>query len=296
MSHNRSLFDYFVIRRSTSVSQSYISETVTQSEIDISKEKKPKKSLEDYDFTIITHPFSVLKIKPLQTTNQPTPKKIQKFLKHKKVKTRKILCKDKNTRKFKYLKFDCASRGTEICKNVFIGSAQVACNTNWLKENKIKKVINVTPNLVCFYENRSNVEYHYFQHQIVTLRVPVRDESDAPIEMYFDELKQHIDESRSLNENVFVHCEKGLSRSACVIVAYLMMAYQINIKTAEKIFKERFYHIALHSGFYQKLSLLEDQNKTQNCEKRKTRRSVEKVNEELVMDIIKEIEMKKVEE
>ena len=52
--------------------------------------------------------------------------------------------------------------------------------------------------------------------------ISARDTLDYPISIHFEESCDFIEEMRKKNKNVLVHCHAGVSRSASLIIAYLM--------------------------------------------------------------------------
>lgn len=58
--------------------------------------------------------------------------------------------------------------------------------------------------------------------------INLQDCMSANIGQYFDQTNELIESSRSKNQKVFVHCQAGVSRSASIILAYLLR-YTIRI-------------------------------------------------------------------
>lgn len=54
------------------------------------------------------------------------------------------------------------------------------------------------------------------------MRVDVHDEPKAPIERYFDETAQFIDDHLRAGHRVLVHCHAGVSRSVTLVLNYLV--------------------------------------------------------------------------
>ena len=56
------------------------------------------------------------------------------------------------------------------------------------------------------------------------LRVALLDDSGQPISEYFDVTFKAIDKARAAGHYALVHCEKGISRSSTIVMAYIMRA------------------------------------------------------------------------
>jgi protein-tyrosine phosphatase len=116
---------------------------------------------------------------------------------------------------------------TLICNGLFIGDRDDAKNTDKLVKMGIRLVINFDNQL---YNNNNFFDREL--HNIETLSYDIADNSDAKISNYFETVTNSIRETIVAGKNVFVHCHMGVSRSATIVIAYLMK-YGINVN--EKI-------------------------------------------------------------
>jgi len=93
--------------------------------------------------------------------------------------------------------------------------------------------------------------------------VPAFDSKTYPISQHFEEASHFIDEEIRLRKGrVFVHCAQGISRSATLVIAYLMSKRQMSIQQAiETIRPKRF--IAPNEGFTEQLIEYNDQPQEQ---------------------------------
>lgn len=64
------------------------------------------------------------------------------------------------------------------------------------------------------------------------LQVPVLDKSDINIAAYFDQVSDLIEQTRQKNGKTLIHCIAGVSRSATLVLAYLMKYMNMPLKDA----------------------------------------------------------------
>lgn len=58
------------------------------------------------------------------------------------------------------------------------------------------------------------------------VHVPLRDTSSERITKYFDDISELIDKELNNGNTVLVHCFAGISRSATIVIAYIMKKYR----------------------------------------------------------------------
>lgn len=104
----------------------------------------------------------------------------------------------------------------EIEPRLFLGSID-ALDEAWLRTHNITHVISVVP-----LEPHEHVPVWTIRAQ--HLEISVRDARDQDLLRYFDQTCAFIVNAlaEKPNNNVLVHCYAGISRSASVIIAYLM--------------------------------------------------------------------------
>ena len=118
---------------------------------------------------------------------------------------------------------------THVIDNIYIGNSLNASNYYELIDNDITHVINVS-------EEISN----YFPEEIEYLRIPVSDTNDASLDNYYAkalEFINNIDHFNGKNNNVLIHCFMGSSRSATIVVLYLMKVKNMSFDAAYKYLK-----------------------------------------------------------
>ena len=112
-----------------------------------------------------------------------------------------------------------------IIDNIYLGDFRTADNINILREHHITHIINCAFNLP-----------NKFPEEITYKRLELRDEPDQPIMQRLEEAYQFIKENK--DKNIFVHCVFGKSRSASVVIFYVMKEKKMNFQEA-KIFVKK---------------------------------------------------------
>lgn len=100
----------------------------------------------------------------------------------------------------------------EIIPNLWLGDYRAAKDNKFFKDNRIKYVINVTPNIINIIQG------------IKILRIPINNIEDhvAFLKPYIPWICLYIHGVLQSDNSVLVHCKRGHRRSATIIVAYLM--------------------------------------------------------------------------
>ncbi|KAJ2850627.1 tyrosine/serine/threonine protein phosphatase [Coemansia brasiliensis] len=96
----------------------------------------------------------------------------------------------------------------QIMPYLFLGGEQNA-NEEELEKQGITRVLNVAREV----STRVEVEQH--------MHMPW-DHNETNVAAYFDSCFEFIDEGRKRHEGVLVHCQLGVSRSASLVIAYVM--------------------------------------------------------------------------
>lgn len=86
-----------------------------------------------------------------------------------------------------------------------------------------------------------------------TFRINVMDVSHARLSPYFDRAADKIEEVRTSNKKILVHCVMGISRSASLCIAYLMKYSKMTLREAFKYVKDRRAIICPNPGFFKQL-------------------------------------------
>lgn len=124
----------------------------------------------------------------------------------------------------KMTEFKYISEITKITNHLYLSGDKVI-NSIYIKNYNITNIINLTL-----------VEY---KPEILALlkgylHINEYDSPTTNLYKYFDTTFKFIDSAIQRNENVLVHCQMGVSRSATIIIVYLMKKYNWTKDTAFK--------------------------------------------------------------
>jgi protein-tyrosine phosphatase len=114
------------------------------------------------------------------------------------------------------------SPSQEIVTNLFLGSSFNAYNLNELIKNKIDVIINISDDVKNFHENK----FKYY-------RFKISDNDSDDISRILDRTFTIISDHLLKGDRILVHCFMGASRSASVIIYYLMRRYDMSYEVAK---------------------------------------------------------------
>jgi dual specificity MAP kinase phosphatase len=100
---------------------------------------------------------------------------------------------------------------SEILPGLYLSGEEGATDKKVLNEKGIEIIINMTDHIPFKYEGEFT--YHRF---------PLLDQGTNDIKKYFDPTFYIIDKALSEGKKVLVHCQAGISRSATIVIAYIM--------------------------------------------------------------------------
>ena len=132
----------------------------------------------------------------------------------------------------------------EIIEGIYLGDIESAQNIPKLKELGIKKVLSLYVPIEPLYKESDN-----FIHK----ECNVDDLSQQNIIQYFGECLKFI----KGDEKILVHCAAGASRSATIVIAYLMWDKKMSYKDAYAFAKGKRSIVWPNSGFAEQLQLFE---------------------------------------
>ena len=141
--------------------------------------------------------------------------------------------------------YDLTYDSTLIVDQLYLGNSCNARNYYELENNKVGLIINSSPCISNYFQN----EFEYYN-------VKVEDISGADILCHLDNTvkKMHEFIENNPQKSVFVHCFMGSSRSATIIIAYLMKYHNYNLRDALNFVKEKREVVNLNQDFFKQLS------------------------------------------
>ncbi|KAI7805565.1 dual specificity protein phosphatase family protein [Triplophysa rosa] len=116
----------------------------------------------------------------------------------------------------------------EVWPNLYIGNVAIAQNRNALKKMGITHVLNVAHS-----KQGSIGDQSYYGNTITYYGIPAEDSSSFDLSVHFKPASDFIHKAlKKKNCKVLVHCIMGMSRSATLVLAYLMLRQRRTLRTA----------------------------------------------------------------
>ncbi|NXJ05366.1 DUS4 phosphatase, partial [Odontophorus gujanensis] len=142
----------------------------------------------------------------------------------------------------------------EILPFLYLGSAYHAARRDMLDALGITALLNVSSDCPNHFEG-------HYQYKCI----PVEDNHKADISSWFMEAIEYIDSVKECCGRVLVHCQAGISRSATICLAYLMMKKRVKLEEAFEFVKQRRSIISPNFSFMGQLLQFESQVLATSC-------------------------------
>tara|TARA_B100000795_G_scaffold189980_1_gene144675 strand:+ start:476 stop:1033 length:558 start_codon:yes stop_codon:yes gene_type:complete len=133
---------------------------------------------------------------------------------------------------------------TPVIDNIFIGNACNSSSYYELTENRIRTVVNVTEEIPNYFEE----EFDYF-------KAPIRDTAEDSLQPYFKNILDYIykQQEKYPDSNILIHCYMGSSRSAAIVVLYLISKHNYTLENAVNFLREKRDIVNINTIFIQNL-------------------------------------------
>uniref|UniRef100_A0A663LME5 protein-tyrosine-phosphatase n=1 Tax=Athene cunicularia TaxID=194338 RepID=A0A663LME5_ATHCN len=150
----------------------------------------------------------------------------------------------------------CRGGPVEILPFLYLGSAYHAARRDMLDALGITALLNVSSDCPNHFEG-------HYQYKCI----PVEDNHKADISSWFMEAIEYIGECllKECCGRVLVHCQAGISRSATICLAYLMMKKRVKLEEAFEFVKQRRSIISPNFSFMGQLLQFESQVLATSC-------------------------------
>jgi len=130
-----------------------------------------------------------------------------------------------------------------IIDSIYLGNAYNASNYRYLVENDITCVVNATNEIDNYFDNYQSITYMKLKG--------VTDNSTSSMKNYFNEFIDFINENK--NAKTLIHCYMGSSRSATLVVLYLVYYKMYSITDAIKFVEEKCYRVNINVVYINEL-------------------------------------------
>ena len=134
----------------------------------------------------------------------------------------------------------------QIEEGLFLGSIGTANNKEELKNFNVTHILTVANSLPPKYPNES-----------VYKVLNVADTKFTDLQQHFDECFNYIEQAKRAGGSVLVHCFAGMSRSATIVLSYLMKKHGLRVSQALAHVKSKRPQAAPNAGFILQLQDLE---------------------------------------
>ncbi len=126
-----------------------------------------------------------------------------------------------------------------IIDNIYLGGVEAAEDEEFLKSYNISTVVNCAGEMVSNYTDLKFIELNLFDHPL--------DQLFPRFEVAYKYIKRHPD------NNILIHCYAGVSRSASLVIFYLMKEKKWDYETCLNYTRERRPEVSPSGGFEEQL-------------------------------------------
>jgi len=139
---------------------------------------------------------------------------------------------------------------SEIIPGLHLGTEYNASNQRELIQLGVKVIVNVTNEVENFFPN--TFDYH---------KISLVDKPTSNLQEHFDAAVDKIENAMKNKQGVLVHCQRGISRSASIVIVYIMRSKNISYNEAFQLVKDRRSIIKPNKGFIKQMKEYEQQQR-----------------------------------
>jgi atypical dual specificity phosphatase len=129
-----------------------------------------------------------------------------------------------------------------IIDNIYLGDENDSKNYEELKKADITHILIAAKNFVPHFEK----DFSY-------LYLPIYDSPYTNLSKFITQSNDFISESQKSGKNILIHCGAGISRSASLVIAYLISVKKMTYTDAKLFLKQRRKIINPNEGFEKQL-------------------------------------------
>lgn len=143
---------------------------------------------------------------------------------------------------------------------LFLGDQRCAWSLASLIDLQITHIINISTDICNYFEDHPAAKLPN-SNFIKYLTIRMHDDQNSDIFSQFQLVFNFIDMAKKSDRNakIMVHCQMGISRSASLVIAYIMHHTGCPLKDVYYHVKSRRYIVQPNKGFWQQLSAVERQ-------------------------------------
>ncbi|XP_033755518.1 dual specificity protein phosphatase 3-like isoform X2 [Pecten maximus] len=142
----------------------------------------------------------------------------------------------------------------EVYPGIIIGDKECSKNKRHLKAIGVTHVVNCCQGIK---PNQINTDVTYFRDSGIAFHgIQAMDHSSYNMTPHFNMAAKFIDKALESNGKVYVHCMMGISRSATIVLAFLLLKRNLRLMEAVKMIRAK-REVFPNEGFIRQLCILE---------------------------------------